>query len=114
MQGLSAGLHETPDRRKLALDVRQLLADPPIPNAEDVDAADVTGRAVPNPGVAPADDASVTGREHLLDVEVRLRRAAEECLPCRANGDAAHEPLSIGRRPRVLEHAVVSDQPHER
>jgi hypothetical protein len=64
------------------------------------------------PVETPQDGGPIAGNDHLLGLEARVRRLGEERLPELAHRPLAHVPLTIGRRQRVLENAVVGHQRH--
>src|SRR5215213_10259562 len=99
-----------PLSRLLPFDVRELLGDLAIPNAENVDAAD---RAVA-PGVAPADGAAIAAGESVLGRELRPWRSREERLPEGAHRRLPLMPLAVGWWRGVLEEDVVGHQRHHR
>src|SRR6476646_2796250 len=99
--------------RASSLDVRELLADQPVPEPHDVDAPYMPGvRAAPL--VAPPDDGTVGAHERLLGGEGRCRRRAEELVPDGTDGFTPLVPLPVGGGAGGLEHHVIGDQCHER
>src|SRR5207248_250464 len=95
-----------------SLDVSLCLDDAPIPNAHQVDAAH-GARVIRSPHQPPPDLAAVAARDDALRLEVYARRGGD----LRPEGDAGVLALvagAIGRRLRVLDDAVVSDQVRQR
>src|SRR5262249_42088339 len=65
------------------------------------------------PSVEPPHDAPRSGRKDLLRLEGSRWILAEELLPEAAHRRLTDAALSVGRRERVLEHAVVDHGGHQ-
>src|SRR6266498_3116478 len=98
----------------LTLDVRKLLRDFAVADAEDVDAADVAGLALAvDPVIDPADGAAVAAGEDVLAVEASVWGGREEPFPEATNAVLACEALTVRGWVGVLEHAVVGHEGHD-
>src|SRR5467141_1811151 len=95
---------------RLSLHVTELFRHLAVADLEQVDSPHVAAAPIE----APTHGGAIAGDDHLFGFEPRLRSVLKEGLPELTHSDLANVPLAVGRRQRVLEHAVVRHQSHHR
>src|ERR1700694_5096902 len=91
-----------------ALDVRELFRHLAVAHFEEVDSPDVAVAPVE----PPAHHRPIARDHHLLGLECGARGVVEELVPESAHRARPDEPLTVRRRQRVLEDAVVGHERH--